>query len=241
VLLSWEGEVKLADFGVAQLIERTMTAGALLPVGKAGYMSPEQVNRQELDGRSDLYAVGVVLWELLAHQRLRVGPPGDLQARISFQDIPRPSVYRPGVPADLEAVAMRLLAYDRWARYQTAELAAQDLVRCQDAPRDGRSELIHLLDERFLRSRRLRPGLFVLELGRPSEGPITVANTSVPTGAPPGLGPGLEPGPERGEPASAPRRAGVLERAWRRWRWALAFGVLLALLLTAMIVLLVAR
>jgi serine/threonine protein kinase len=58
VLLSWEGEVKLADFGVAQTIERTMTAGALMPVGKAGYMSPEQVNRHELDGRSELYAVG---------------------------------------------------------------------------------------------------------------------------------------------------------------------------------------
>jgi len=49
VLLSWEGEVKLADFGVAQMLERSMTAPALATVGKRGYMSPEQVNRQELE------------------------------------------------------------------------------------------------------------------------------------------------------------------------------------------------
>jgi hypothetical protein len=83
--------------------------------------------------------------------------------------------------------------------------------------------------------------LFVLELGRPSEGPITVANTPVPTGAPSGPEPGLEPGPEHGEPASVQHRAGALKRAWRRWRWALAFGVLFALLLATAIALLVAR
>jgi eukaryotic-like serine/threonine-protein kinase len=73
VLLSWEGEVKLADFGVAQMLERSMTAPVKVTVGKRGYMSPEQVNCQELDGRSDLYAVGIVLWELLSHRRFPVG------------------------------------------------------------------------------------------------------------------------------------------------------------------------
>lgn len=183
-----------------------------------------------------------MLWELLAHQRLRVGPPGDLQAKATFQDIPRPGVYRPGVPADLEAVATRLLAYDRWARYQTAELAAQDLVRCQDAPRDGRAELVRLLDECFPRPRRRSPSSFVLELGRPSDGPITVANTPVPASVPPGPGAELEPRPERAERSSDHRHAEALDRARRRWWWwALAFSVLFVLLLTAAIVLLVAK
>ncbi len=173
VLLSWLGEVKLADFGLAEVLEGAMTAGANTIVGTPGYMSPEQANREALDGRSDLYAVGVVLWELLAHQRLRVGPRGDGKARIAFQAIPRPSKYRRGIPADLEAVAMRLLALDRDRRYRTAELAADALVRCRDVPRDGRGDLVRLLDERFPRSGRRHPSLRAPEQRRPGEGART--------------------------------------------------------------------
>jgi serine/threonine protein kinase len=186
VLLSWQGEVKLADFGVAQGMEGTTTAGAMLPVGKAGYMSPEQVNCQPLDARSDLYAVGIVLWELLALQHLQVGPVGGLKTRAIFQDVPRPSEYRPNIPADLEAVAMRLLAFDREDRYRTAELAARDLMRCQDAPRDGRGDLTRLLDERYPRSRRQSPRLSSPSaLGTPSEGPVTMTASPAPPEAPP--------------------------------------------------------
>jgi serine/threonine protein kinase len=155
VLLSWQGEVKLADFGVAQVRDKITTITAVnVPVGKAGYMSPEQTNREDLDGRSDLYAAGIVLWELLARRRLRVGPPSHLEARVEFQNIRPPSKYRSGIPADLEAVAMKLLAYHREERYRTADLAARDLTGCQDAPRDGRGDLARLLDKRFPRARR---------------------------------------------------------------------------------------
>jgi eukaryotic-like serine/threonine-protein kinase len=157
VLLSWEGAVKLADFGLAQMLQRIGPVGPHAIEGTRGYMSPEQAGREDLDGRSDLYAVGIVLWEFLAAQRLRVGLAGDDRAATSFHAIRPPSEHRQGVPADLEAVAMRLLAYDREERYRTAELAAHDLLCCQDAPRDGRDELARLLTERFPRSHRPDP------------------------------------------------------------------------------------
>jgi serine/threonine protein kinase len=228
VLLSWEGEVKLADFGVAQMLEWTMTAPALATVGKRGYMSPEQADRRELDGRSDLYAVGIVLWELLSHRRFPAGAAADVTA--VFRAIPRPSAHRQDVPADLEAVAMQLLAYDREARYRTAELAAHDLMRCQALPRDGRGELVHLLDVRFPRARRQRPHSRPPGSGSPSE-VRTLTEPSVPLGAP--------PFPRLEERATGKCRAVMLERArWRRR--ALAWGVL-ALLIAAAIALFVAK
>jgi serine/threonine-protein kinase len=229
VLLSWEGEVKLADFGVAQMLERTMTAPALVTVGKRGYMSPEQVYRQELDGRSDLYAVGIVLWELLSHRRLLAESEGDVTAVL--RAVPRPSEYRQDVPADLEAVAMRLLAYDREARYRTAELAAHDLLRCRDIPRDGREDLARLLDDRFPRSGRQRPRSRPPGLSTPSE-VRTVTEPSVPIGAP--------PWPRLGEREDGQRFADMLERARRRRR-AIAWGVLVAVLSAAVIAMLMAR
>ena len=202
--------------------------------GTAGYMSPEQARREELDGRSDLYAVGIVLWELLARQRLRVGVPGDVGAAAGFQAIRRPSEYRQ-VPADVEAVAMRLLACDREERYRTAELAAHDLVSCQDVPRDGRGELARLLEERFPRARRRRPLSRPPELSPPSKGPRTVTGSGAPRVAP------RWPRPREQEDGQG---AGASERRWWRRRGpAIACGVLLALVLVlaATIALLVVR
>ena len=88
--------------------------------GKPAYMSPEQANGQPLDGRSDLFAVGVMLWEMLVGRRLFVGE--DTRATLAavlFGQIPRPRAMRPDVPKDLERVAMKLLERDLPARYAT--------------------------------------------------------------------------------------------------------------------------
>jgi len=205
VLLSWEGEVKLADFGVAQVLDVGTTVGANAGAGTRGYLSPEQARCEGLDGRSDLYAVGIVLWELLALHRLRAGLPSDVGATITFHAIRRPSEYQQGVPADLEAVAMRLLTYDREQRYQTAELAAHDLMRCQDVPRDGRAELAHLLEERFPRTHR--EGLLARPPRLPSNDPRTVTGPETSTNALP-----RPMAQENGQP-----RTGM--PAPKRWRW----------------------
>jgi serine/threonine-protein kinase len=173
VLLSRDGAVKLADFGVAHRMG-PVTA-SIPPVGTPGYLSPEQMSGEDLDGRSDLYAAGVILWELLALRRLHTGDEGGSVVPV----IPRPSALRPDVPRDLEDVAMELLAFRREDRYQTAEEAIEDLALCQDAPLVGRNELAELLAQRF----PVPPTPPTPR--RPDDGPITVANAVAPIAPPP--------------------------------------------------------
>ncbi|MGH2907024.1 MAG: serine/threonine-protein kinase [Solirubrobacterales bacterium] len=147
ILLSWDGAVKIADFGLAK--ERHVTEVSMSPgtEGKPGYMSPEQHLGQRLDGRSDLYSIGVLLWELLACERLYVH---DRLVEQQFnRGLPPPSVFRP-VPYDLEAVVMKLLRRDRKRRYRTAEVAYDAIARCDGGSLlRGRVELVELLAQRF--------------------------------------------------------------------------------------------
>jgi len=152
VLLSYEGAVKLSDFGLAKARDASEGVWSETVRGKPSYMSPEQVSGEVLDGRTDLYAVGVMLWEMLAHRPLFVGTSKEIMAQVMFKGIALPSNLRDGVPADLEAVAMKLLERDRNHRFSTADVTIEALLRCTHAPRDGRGELVKLLGERFPRS-----------------------------------------------------------------------------------------
>lgn len=151
VLLSLDGSVKLADFGSARTPSGPFAhALTVLKTATASYASPEQLAERDLDGRTDLFAVGAVLWELLAGQPLFENmTPREVAARVNFSTLPRPGLLRPGVPTDLEDVVMRLLARTREARYQTTGAATLDLARCADAPRDGRRELAQLIAGRM--------------------------------------------------------------------------------------------
>ena len=150
VLLSWEGAVKVSDFGIAKVRAASEATASVFIKGKPAYMSPEQANGQRLDGRSDLFAVGVMLWEMLVGQRLFIAD--DTRATLAavlFGQIPRPRTARPDLPKDLERVTMKLLERDLPSRYATAEDAIADLMNCGDAPRSGREVLIAVLAERF--------------------------------------------------------------------------------------------
>jgi len=170
VLLSWEGAVKVSDFGIAKAREASAATASTMIKGKPGYMSPEQANGEELDGRSDLFAVGVMLWEILTGRRLFDGTTKETIAQVLFKPIPRPSSLRPGVPQDLEAIAMRLLARERPARYAHAEAVIDELARCADAPRNGRSDLARLLAERFPQAVASRSSRSQLPSRLPAEG-----------------------------------------------------------------------
>jgi serine/threonine-protein kinase len=150
VLLSWEGAVKVSDFGIAKARAASAATASVFIKGKPAYMSPEQANGEALDGRSDLFAVGVMLWEMLTGRRLFIGE--DTRATLAavlFGQIPRPRSIRGDVPKDLERVAMKLLERDLPARYATAEAAIHDLLECGEAPKHGRELLVKTLAERF--------------------------------------------------------------------------------------------
>ena len=149
ILLSWEGDVKVSDFGLAKARDASQATATDFVKGKPAYMSPEQANGQPLDGRSDLFAVGVMLWEMLTGKRLfSTEDTRATLAAVLFGKIPRPRQLRPEVPKDLEKVAMKLLEREPSARFRTARDAVRDLEVCAAATR-GRELLVPLLHSRF--------------------------------------------------------------------------------------------
>jgi serine/threonine protein kinase len=150
ILLSWEGAVKIADFGLAKSRAASHVSPSGIVRGKPAYMSPEQATLGPLDGRSDLFGVGVMLWEMLCQRPLFRGATAqETTARMLFAPIPSPSEVRPDVPEDLSRVVLRLLVRDRTQRTPNAGAAITELVACADHARNGRGVLIQTLAERF--------------------------------------------------------------------------------------------
>ncbi|HLL24977.1 MAG TPA: serine/threonine-protein kinase, partial [Kofleriaceae bacterium] len=182
VLLSWEGAVKVSDFGIAKARSASEATASAFIKGKPAYMSPEQANGQSLDGRSDLFAVGVMLWEMLVGRRLFSGEDTRaMLAAVLFGQIPRPRSLRPDVPKDLERVTMKLLERDLPARYATAEDAIADLLACVGASKAGREQLSVTLAERFPDQARVRQSLMRSRNGAQSGSPEP-ARVAVSTG-----------------------------------------------------------
>jgi serine/threonine-protein kinase len=148
VMISWEGSVKVGDFGIARARDASGNVRSSVLKGKPAYMAPEQIEGLT-DARSDLFAVGVILHELLTGRRLFSGLAKEVFGAILFREVVPPSRVRRGIPRDIEAIALKLLARERADRYASAELAIEALSRCAAHPRDGRSELVRLLAERF--------------------------------------------------------------------------------------------
>jgi len=137
VMLTPAGEVKVMDFGIARAIAdtaATMTQTQSV-IGTAQYLSPEQAQGKQVDARSDLYSAGCLLYELLTGRTPFVG---DSPVSIAYQHVGQapqpPSVFRPGLSADLDAVVLHSLVKDRDARYQDAAQFRADLA----AARTGR-------------------------------------------------------------------------------------------------------
>jgi serine/threonine-protein kinase len=131
VLLSFDGAVKLTDFGIAKAGSAATTSGMLK--GKFAYMSPEQARGDAVDARTDVFALGVTLWELLTGARLFEGD-GDVAVLRAVQErlIVPPARLNPGVSASLDAAVMRALERElarRWPTAHEVERALAEVVR----------------------------------------------------------------------------------------------------------------
>ncbi len=128
VLLSYEGAVKLTDFGIAKAGTRASTVGVLK--GKFAYMSPEQSRGQPVDCRTDIFALGITFWELLSGGRL-FDADSDVAVLNAVQEraVVPPEQLNPRVDSTLSAIVMRCLERDKGARFQTAQELERALSR----------------------------------------------------------------------------------------------------------------
>jgi tRNA A-37 threonylcarbamoyl transferase component Bud32 len=149
ILVNYEGQTKIVDFGIARAQDELREEGGILP-GKASYMAPEQVRGQGADNRSDIFALGIILYELTLCQRLYRGAPDVVMKRIVNETIAPPTAIKRDYPAALELIVMRALEKRPEDRYQSAE--------------EMRHDLEEFLDESGLRTGNRRLSLYMNEL-----------------------------------------------------------------------------
>jgi serine/threonine protein kinase len=130
--VGYDGLVKIVDFGIAATRATAVAnaAGKGGPgqfAGKLSYMAPEQILGEDLDGRADLFAVGVILYEMCLGRRLFRGNPAEVRNRILTGDVPAPTFVDPDFPPELEAIIMRALEIDRNDRYQNCDHMYREL------------------------------------------------------------------------------------------------------------------
>jgi serine/threonine-protein kinase len=122
ILVGYDGSVKIVDFGIAKAAMRQVETHSGSLKGKVSYMSPEQCKGEAVDRRSDVYALGVLLYELATTTRLFKGENDYLlMDAIVNGKVPLPRVRRPDVPNELSSIIMRALAVDPARRFQTAD------------------------------------------------------------------------------------------------------------------------
>jgi serine/threonine-protein kinase len=121
IFVTYDGHTKLVDFGIAKAaLSSTETEVGVLK-GKVAYMSPEQAMGGRIDQRADLFAMGIVLWELLARQRLMTGESAaNTLHKLMNEPIPRVSAAMPGIDPELEAIVGKALEKDPQYRWQSA-------------------------------------------------------------------------------------------------------------------------
>jgi serine/threonine-protein kinase len=130
IMLSFEGEVKIIDFGIAKAENQAEATKAGTLKGKFGYMSPEQADGLAIDLRTDIFSLGIVLWEMLANDRLFTSSSeAAILRKIRECQVPGIRKINPSIPPELERIVNKALAKDKSLRYQTAAALHRDLNR----------------------------------------------------------------------------------------------------------------
>ncbi|MCK6570423.1 protein kinase [Myxococcota bacterium] len=121
IIVSYDGEVKLIDFGIAKAAGKASKTQAGILKGKFGYMSPEQVRGRPIDRRSDIFSLGVVLFELLTLERCFQGESDfSTLEKVRNVDIRRPASLNRDIPPELERIVLKALSRSPEERYQSA-------------------------------------------------------------------------------------------------------------------------
>ena len=152
ILVSYEGQTKIVDFGIARAEDELREESGSRP-GKASYMSPEQVRGDPTDYRSDIFSLGIILYELTLCQRLYRGAPEVTMRKIIDEKVTPPTAINRDYPPPLEMIVMRALEKRPEDRYQSAEEMSH--------------ELEEFLEESGLRSGNRRVSIYMQELFAP--------------------------------------------------------------------------
>jgi serine/threonine-protein kinase len=161
IMVSFEGEVKIIDFGIAKSENQLEATKAGTLKGKFSYMSPEQADGQSIDLRTDIFSLGIVIWELLANDRLfTANSEAAILRKVREAQIPSIRKINPSVPPELERIVTKALAKDRSLRYQTAAALHRDLNRFLNtqypefSPQDFSVFMKNAFSQAFLEQRR---------------------------------------------------------------------------------------
>jgi serine/threonine-protein kinase len=152
VLVSYEGQVKIVDFGIAKARElRNFKTEPGVVKGKYLFFSPEQARGEEVDARTDVWACGVVLYEMLCGRLPLEGPPYVVMRKLVQGEFPQPRALREEVPPELNAIVMRALTVDAERRFQSCNEFGDALAGFlySTAPRFSTMSLSHLVKELF--------------------------------------------------------------------------------------------
>lgn len=187
ILISYEGEVKVIDFGLAKSRLSAAKTNPSIILGKFLYMSPEQARHQPVDRRSDLYAVGLCLYELLTGKNpFDALPPGELMSAVANPRIPPLQEVEPRVPPAVAQLVMKALAPPPEERFQTAEEFRGRVLTClleadpTAGPESASRVMLELFSAEYQQERKLLAGLKEvprLSGGEPARAPATATPT----------------------------------------------------------------
>ncbi len=128
IMVSYNGDVKVMDFGIAKAAARSTKTRAGTVKGKCAYMSPEQARGKNLDPRSDLFALGVIMWEALTHRRLFAGDSDfETLSNVLKAEVPPPSSLNDEVPPEIDEIVLKALEKDRDNRFKDCKAMLQAL------------------------------------------------------------------------------------------------------------------
>jgi serine/threonine protein kinase len=179
VFVLFDGQVKVLDFGIAKAAGSEIETRTGSPKGKIRYMSPEQLIRDPLDCRADVFSVGVLMWEALARRRMwGEREEGDVTRALLNRKIP-PLPEGDHIPAELRAICMRALAPDPVDRYPSAEAFQRDLEKyLQGLPEPcGAEELGAFLRAQFGELRQATKKLIDFHIKSAQPSPSSTGNT----------------------------------------------------------------